>query len=82
MSRGNIQAQGLINAGQRVDLNVTTAMCPKGRIIVWGITTVGIGSDIKPEILTDSLGLKLEHCRGKKVEHKVFIYFIDVYIAI
>jgi hypothetical protein len=50
-----------------VDLNVTTAMCPKSRVVIYGVTYVVPGSGVKPEVIADSLGLKLKHCRGKTV---------------
>ena len=63
VSRGNIQATGTAVAGAEVALAVTTEMCPNGKLIVYGITK----ANPTPEIIADSLDLKLEHCQDKIV---------------
>ena len=66
MSRGNIQAFGSVAAGQTTNVAVTTDMCPKGKLVVYGVAAVSPVSS-SPEIIADSLDLKLEHCQDKKV---------------
>ena len=41
-------------------------MCPKGKLVVYGVAAVSPVSS-SPEIIADSLDLKLEHCQDKKV---------------
>ncbi|KAK7504615.1 hypothetical protein BaRGS_00004101, partial [Batillaria attramentaria] len=65
VSRGNIQASGSVVAGQETVLTVSTDMCPKGRLLVYGITSVT--SDMTPEVIADSRELKLTHCQDKTV---------------
>ena len=66
MSRGNIQTFGTVMAGVTTKVMVTTDMCPKGRLVVYGITNV-TSTNQTPEVIVDSLELKLEHCQDKRV---------------
>ncbi|KAK7114959.1 CD109 antigen-like isoform X3 [Littorina saxatilis] len=67
VSRGNIQMFGSVMPDQNKNIQVTTDMCPQGRLVVYGITSVVTSVSAVPEVIADSLELTLEHCQDKKV---------------
>ncbi|XP_070198324.1 CD109 antigen-like [Littorina saxatilis] len=70
VSRGSVQASGYVMAGETSNVKVTTDMCPEGKLVVYGITSPP-STFQAPEILADSLVLKLDHCLDKKVTPSV-----------
>ncbi|KAL8564204.1 hypothetical protein ACOMHN_017473 [Nucella lapillus] len=66
LSRGNIQSFGPVTPGQRVNVRVSPHMCPKGRLVVYGVTDVDATGGT-PELIADSLYLTTDHCQGKRV---------------
>ncbi|XP_076448767.1 CD109 antigen-like [Babylonia areolata] len=71
LSRGNIQEFGRATPGQRVNVKVTPQMCPKGRLVVYGLTEVAPSGGETPELIADSLYLTTEHCQGKRINPRL-----------
>ncbi|XP_025115389.1 CD109 antigen-like isoform X1 [Pomacea canaliculata] len=66
VSRGNIQNAGSVAPNTPINLRVSTDMCPNGKLIVYGVTEPSSG--MIPEVIADSVELRLEQCQEKLVK--------------